>query len=37
MADASGDMDAITTAKTAKDSKITAINNCSTHDELDDL
>lgn len=37
IADASGDMDAIIAAKTAKDSKIAAINNCSTHDELDDL
>tara|TARA_R100000808_G_scaffold24057_1_gene54451 strand:- start:1154 stop:1543 length:390 start_codon:yes stop_codon:yes gene_type:complete len=31
------DVDVLIAAKTVKDSKIAAINNCSTHDELDDL
>ena len=35
--DASGDAEAVSTAKDAKDAKITAINACSTHGDLDAL
>ena len=35
--DASGDAAAVSTAKDAKDAKITAINACSTHGDLDAL
>ena len=37
VADASGDAAAVSTAKDAKDAKLTAINACSTHADLDAL
>ena len=37
VADASGDAEAVSTAKDAKDAKLTAINACSTHGDLDAL
>jgi len=35
--DASGDLDAVSTAKAAKDARIAAINAATTHDEVDAL
>ena len=35
--DASGDLEAVSTAKAAKDARIAAINAATTHDEVDAL
>lgn len=35
--DASGDLEAVSTAKAVKDSRIAEINSCTTHEELDAL